>query len=58
MKYVRFLHLKQSIARMAHLPGNSFPGTNNLSTPDSVMTAIRITPPEDPSRAMAKDKAL
>jgi hypothetical protein len=39
------------------LPGNSFPGTNNLSTPLSVITAIRITPPEEPSRDIANDKA-
>ena len=33
--------------------GMSFPVNNNLSTPSSLMTAIRITPPELPSRDIA-----
>lgn len=44
--------------QMSIIPGNSFPGTNNLSTPSFVMTAIRITPPEDPSRDIANAKAM
>src|SRR6266446_9713701 len=28
--------------------GNSLPGTNSLSTPSSVITAIRMTPPDEP----------
>eukprot|EP00013_Stygamoeba_regulata_P012869 CAMPEP_0177678656 /NCGR_PEP_ID=MMETSP0447-20121125/29126_1 /TAXON_ID=0 /ORGANISM="Stygamoeba regulata, Strain BSH-02190019" /LENGTH=30 /DNA_ID= /DNA_START= /DNA_END= /DNA_ORIENTATION= len=27
------------------------------STPDSVITAVRMTPPEDPSRSMANETA-
>jgi hypothetical protein len=37
--------------------GSSLPGTNNLSTLSSVMTAIRITPPDDPSRDIARESA-
>ena len=37
--------------------GNSLPGTNNLSTLFSVMTAMRITPPDDPSRDIARESA-
>ena len=37
--------------------GMSAPAKNFLSTPPGVMTAIRITPPDDPSRAIASARA-
>jgi hypothetical protein len=37
--------------------GSSLPGMNNRSTLSSVMTHIRIVPPEEPSRAMARARA-
>lgn len=37
--------------------GSSFPGTKSRSTPSSVMTAIRMTPPEEPSRDIASERA-
>lgn len=37
--------------------GMSAPAKNFLSTPPGVMTAIRMTPPEDPSRAIARERA-
>jgi hypothetical protein len=37
--------------------GNLLPGTNILSTPSLVITAKRITPPEDPSLDMASETA-
>lgn len=40
-----------------YLPGSWSPGTKSLSTPFSVITAIRITPPEEPSRDMASARA-
>lgn len=39
------------------LPGSSFPGINSRSTPSFVITAKRITPPEEPSRAIANASA-
>ena len=38
--------------------GNLSPGTNNLSTPSSVITHMRITPPDEPSRDMASARAI
>ena len=37
--------------------GSWSPGTKRRSTPLSVITHIRITPPDEPSRAMARDRA-
>lgn len=37
--------------------GISLPVNNNLSTPPSLMIAIRTTPPELPSRDMARATA-
>lgn len=37
--------------------GNLSPGTNMRSTPSSVIIAILIVPPDDPSRDMASARA-
>lgn len=46
-----------STSRPSQNVGSSLPGTNNLSTPSSVITAIRTTPPDEPSRAIANASA-
>ena len=38
--------------------GSSFPGMNMRSTPPSVMTHMRIVPPDEPSRDMASARAV
>lgn len=38
--------------------GSWSPGTKILSTPSSVMMAMRIVPPEEPSRDMARARAV
>lgn len=37
--------------------GSWSPGTNNRSTPSSVMTHMRMTPPDEPSRDIASASA-
>ena len=49
---------KSRISRPSQNLGSWLPGTNNLSTPPSVITHMRMTPPEDPSRDIANDKAM
>lgn len=39
-------------------PGSSGPARTRRSTPASVMAARRMTPPLEPSRAMARDRAV
>src|SRR5712672_298095 len=46
-----------STSRPSQNVGRSLPGTNSLSTPSSVITAIRMTPPDEPSRDMANASA-
>lgn len=38
--------------------GNSFPGMKSRSTPSSVITHMRMTPPEEPSRDIARARAV
>ena len=46
------------ISRPSQNFGSWSPGTKSRSTPASVITHIRITPPEEPSRDMARARAV